>query len=200
MSARGRETFRQVGDVSDFVDAVTGERLTRVLIGGGFASSEPRRLLTLLGSCVAVCLFDPVAGVGGMTHFMLPRGGEREPPADDARFAADALPWLEYSVVELGARRERLRAKVFGGGAAMGMQNRIGDENIEFARQFLEGRAMPVVAEEVGKRVSRQIRFDTATGRAFVRYVDAGDGQALLRREQAARSGAVAGRERLQET
>lgn len=186
-----KETIRYVGEITDFVDAVTGERLTRVLLGGGFAASEPRLLLTLLGSCVAVCLFDPVARVGGMNHFMLPRGSEREPPADDGRFGADALPWLMYSVVELGARPDRLRAKVFGGGAAMGMQNRVGDENIEFARKFLAEHDIPVVAEEVGKRVSRQIRFDTATGRAFVRYVDSGDGKALLRREQAARTEAV---------
>ncbi|MFP4208646.1 MAG: chemotaxis protein CheD [Wenzhouxiangella sp.] len=175
-----------VGETSDFVDAVTGEAATRILLGGGCISRVPRRLLTLLGSCVAVCLYDPVSGVGGMNHFMLPRRGSRVPLPDDVRFGNDALPWLVHGAVELGADRRRLRAKLFGGAGAMGPNNRVGADNIEFARDFLATERIEIVAEEVGKRVSRQVRFETRTGRAFVRYVDSGDGQALIGREQAA--------------
>lgn len=187
------EQWLRVGETSDFVDAVSGEALTRVLLGGGYISAQPRRLLTLLGSCVAVCLFDPVSGVGGMNHFMLPRGHERSPPPDDVRFGDDALPWILHGVLRLGARQDRLRAKLFGGASAMGPANRVGWDNIEFARAYLEGQAIAIVAEEVGKRVSRQVRFDTQTGRAFVRYVDSGDGQVMLNSERAAmaQAGAV---------
>lgn len=196
----GDEECRQVGDVNDFIDAVTGERLIRVLLGGGFATRRSSRLLTLLGSCVAVCLFDPVARVGGMNHFLLPEGNDRSPPPDDGRFGVDALPWLVHSTLALGAQRQRLQAKLFGGAGAMGTRNQVGNSNIDFARQYLEQQAIPVVAEDVGKKVSRQVRFDTASGRVFVRYVDSGDGQALLRREQAARAQAGAAAERLPET
>jgi len=186
LSKRWTEEFLTVGEVSDFVDAVSGESSTRILLGGGYVSRVPRRLLTLLGSCVAVCLFDPVAGVGGLNHFMLPQRGSKVPLPDDVRFGDDALPWLFNSAVRLGADRGRLRAKVFGGASAMGPNNRVGLDNIEFARGFLEKNRIEIVAEELGKRVSRQIRFDTDTGRAFVRYVDSGDGQVLIGREQAA--------------
>ncbi|MFW6339359.1 MAG: chemotaxis protein CheD [Wenzhouxiangella sp.] len=135
---------------------------------------------------MAVCLYDPVSGVGGMNHFMLPRRGSRVPLPDDVRFGNDALPWLVHGAVELGADRRRLRAKLFGGAGAMGPNNRVGADNIEFARDFLATERIEIVAEEVGKRVSRQVRFETRTGRAFVRYVDSGDGQALIGREQAA--------------
>lgn len=191
MIQRLDDPFLKVGEASDFVDAVTGEALTRVLLGGGYVSRRPRRLLTLLGSCVAVCLFDPDCGVGGMNHFLLPRGNNRSPPPDDVRFGTDALPWLVHAVEALGARPEQLRAKLFGGAGAMGPRNRVGWDNIEFARDYLQARNIPIVAEDVGKRVSRQVRFDTHTGRAFVRYVDSGDGQGLLRFEQAAVEQAV---------
>ena len=186
MIQRREEQFLKVGETNDFVDAVTGEALTRVLIGGGYVSRVPHRLLTLLGSCVAVCLYDPGRGVGGMNHYLLPRNNERAPPPDDVRFGNDALPWLIHAVEELGGRRERLQAKLFGGAGAMGPRNRVGWENIAFARDYLQSQNIPVLAEDVGKRVSRQVRFDTESGRAFVRYVESGDGQGLLRREQMA--------------
>jgi chemotaxis protein CheD len=186
MNSQGKEEFLAVGEISDFVDAVTGESSTRIMLGGGYISRVPKRLLTLLGSCVAVCLFDPDAGVGGMNHFMLPQRGSNIPLPDDVRFGDDALPWLLHGVVQLGADRNRLHAKIFGGASAMGPNNRVGLENIEFAHRFLKQHRIGIKAEEVGKRVSRQIRFDTDTGRAFVRYVDSGHGQALIGKEQAA--------------
>lgn len=186
MSIGSGEQWLRVGETSDFVDAVSGEELTRVLLGGGYISRVPRRLLTLLGSCVAVCLYDPVSGVGGMNHFMLPRGNDRSPPPDDVRFGTDALPWIVHGVEQLGARRARLQAKLFGGASAMGPNNRVGLDNIEFAQSFLKEQGIAIVAQEVGKRVSRQVRFDTHTGRAFVRYVDSGDGQVMLKSERVA--------------
>jgi chemotaxis protein CheD len=192
MSKRGTEEFLTVGEINDFVDAVTGDSSTRILLGGGYISRAPRRLLTLLGSCVAVCLYDPAAGVGGMNHFMLPQRSANVPLPDDGRYGDDALSWLMHGVVRLGADKQRLRAKVFGGARAMGPSNGVGLDNINFARRFLEKNRIQIVAEEVGKRVSRQIRFETDTGRAFVRYVDSGDGQVLIGKEQAAMARAKA--------
>jgi chemotaxis protein CheD len=186
MTRGSAEQWLRVGGTNEFVDAVSGEELTRVLLGGGYISRVPRRLLTLLGSCVAVCLYDPVSRVGGMNHFMLARANDRSPPADDVRFGTDALPWIVHGVIELGGRQDRLRAKLFGGAGAMGPSNRVGPDNIDFARAYLQEQGIAVVAEDVGKRVSRQVRFDTDSGRAFVRYVDSGDGQVMLKSERIA--------------
>ncbi len=192
MSRQWTDEFLTVGEISDVVDAVTGESSTRILLGGGYATRTPKRLLTLLGSCVAVCLFDPDAGVGGMNHYMLPQRGSNIPLPDDVRYGDDALSWLLHGIVKLGADRRRVQAKVFGGASAMGRNNRVGIENIDFAHRFLNQHRIEIKAEEVGKRVSRQIRFETDTGRAFVRYVDSGIGQALIGKEEAAMAQAKA--------
>lgn len=193
MSARSNDIILSVGDLSDQVDAVSGERNIRLMIGAAFASRRAVSLTTVLGSCVAVCLYDPVAGVGGMNHFMLPVNSRDTVPPRDLRFGCDALPWLVQAVLDLGARSGQLQAKVFGGGAAMGRKTRIGYGNIEYARAQLEASGIPILAEDVGKTVSRQIRFETATGRVYVRYLTPGLDEAVLQEESSQIAGLAGG-------
>lgn len=171
MNARTKESSLSVGDLADLFDPVTGERSVRLMIGSAFASRTSASLTTVLGSCVSICLFDAQTGVGGMNHFMLPANNRDQKQPRDLRFGCDALPWLVQALTDLGARMEKLQAKVFGGGAAMGKQTRIGYTNIEFARVQLGELGIPILAEDVGKTLARQVRFDTGTGRAYVRYL-----------------------------
>src|SRR5580658_1868975 len=83
-------------------------------IGEIFASREPAVVRTVLGSCIAVCLRDPVAGVGGMNHFLLPYGGHNE--LASARYGIHAMELLINDCMKVGADRAKLEAKVFGGG------------------------------------------------------------------------------------
>lgn len=183
MSSRTAERVLSVGDLAEFTDPATGDNSVRLMIGAAYASRDGMRLLTVLGSCISVCLFDAEAGVGGMNHFMLPANTRDQIPPSDLRFGTDAMPWLIQAVTDLGARPRRLQAKVFGGGAAMGGVTRIGYSNIDYAREILTQHAIPILAEDVGKTVSRQIRFDTSSGRAYVRYLDSGTGQSILNDE-----------------
>jgi chemotaxis receptor (MCP) glutamine deamidase CheD len=142
-------------------------------IGGVHASSDGVVLKTLLGSCVAVCLFDPAARVGGMNHFALPRAaghGERR----SARFGVDAMELLMRAMQERGAARKRLIAKVFGGSRVLEIGESAGDvaqRNIQFARHALGAEGICIVAEDVGGRHARQVRFHTDSGRAFVKSI-----------------------------
>lgn len=126
-------------------------------------SGDPTVVLTtLLGSCVATCLFDPIAAVGGMNHFLLPTGqdgsGRRE------RFGLHAMERMIAALVDLGASKSRLQAKVFG---AAVLEKRIGDmgrDNARFALGFLQREGIPCLATSLGGEKGRELRFVPTTG------------------------------------
>jgi chemotaxis protein CheD len=141
------------------------------------ASSEPCCVTTILGSCVAVCLWDPHVGVGGMNHFLLPYSAR--PESASPRFGSVAMAQLLQEVLRLGARAGRLRAKVFGGGcvveALRRQSNGLGAQNVEVALRFLRTLAIPVMSEDVGGDRGRKIAFRTADGASQVRVFGGGD-------------------------
>lgn len=123
---------------------------------------------TVLGSCVAACLYDPVRGVGGMNHFLLADGDGEEA----MRYGAYAMEVLINDLLKLGASREQLQAKLFGGAKMMERLNDIGGENARFARQFLATEGIPIVGESLGGRRARRVEFWPVGGRARQREVD----------------------------
>lgn len=137
--------------------------------GQVFASAEPASVVTVLGSCVAVCLFDPVAKAGGMNHYLLPLAVRRE---RSARFGNVAMEVLLDEVLARGARMGNLRAKVFGGGGVLsGLQRdrSLGRENVELALRALEREAVPIVDGDVGGTRGRKLVFHSDDGSAWVR-------------------------------
>jgi chemotaxis receptor (MCP) glutamine deamidase CheD len=139
-------------------------------LGDIHAALEPTRVKTLLGSCMAVCLYDPVQTVGGMNHFMLPRGGAAD--AEAARFGIQAMEGLISALLRIGGARRRFVAKVFGGAHVLDIEESqagVPRQNIEFTRTFLAAVGIPVLAEDVGGYDPRHVHFDTATGRVFLK-------------------------------
>jgi chemotaxis receptor (MCP) glutamine deamidase CheD len=143
-------------------------------IGGVHAGDDGVVLKTLLGSCVAVCLFDPTAKVGGMNHYALPRGSGDDGERPSTRFGVHAMELLMRAMRERGAAPHRLVAKVFGGSRVLEIGESAGDvarRNIEFAHHVLDAEGIGIVAEDVGGRHARQIRFHTDSGRVFVKAI-----------------------------
>lgn len=136
------------------------------------ASWEPARITTILGSCVAVCVWDPELGVGGMNHFLLPRGSATTSTAA-GRFGSLAVPRLIENVLAFGGRQDDLRAKVFGGACVLeafrGGTRHLGTQNVEAAFEVLRKESIPVVAEDVGGDRGRKLVFSTSDGSAWVR-------------------------------
>ena len=135
-----------------------------------FAAATPAAVTTVLGSCVAVCLFDPAARAGGINHYLLPfwNGEGLASP----KYANIALPKLLDKMLELGCRRQNLRAKLFGGGAVfqnVGGLFGVGERNIQFAEHYLSEAGIPVVARDVGEGYTRKVIFHLHTGEVFVR-------------------------------
>jgi chemotaxis protein CheD len=135
------------------------------------ASAAPCEATTILGSCVAACIFDPGAGIGGLTHHLLPHGAAEA--GRPGRFANLAVPELVRRLVALGARPAALRAKLFGGACVLqafaSVDRHLGAQNVAAAREALDALSVRVIAEDVGGRSGRRLVFHTADGAAGVR-------------------------------
>jgi len=134
-----------------------------------FADPRNYQVSTVLGSCVAVCLWDSVLLVGGISHYMLPLwNGEG---VATPRYGNVAIEKLLYKMLRMGCKKESLTAKVFGGANVTGTGNEvflIGDRNVALAYQLLEEYGIPVKASDVGGRVGRKIILHTSTGIVMV--------------------------------
>lgn len=147
------------------------DRMEPVVQGSFRVSSEPDLILTtILGSCVAVCLHDPVASIGGMNHFLLPEG--RLGTEGNVRYGVHAMELLINALLRGGASRGRLVAKAFGGARMAAGFRDIGEGNILFTREFLAREGLPLVAESLGGTRARRLRFWPASGRARMILVE----------------------------
>lgn len=117
---------------------------------------------TILGSCVAACMRDPVAGVGGMNHFLLP--GER-PGQEGLKYGAYAMELLINGLLSRGARRDRLETKLFGGGRLLKGLTDIGRQNVEFAERFLRDEGLQYSGGSLGGDHARRVMFWPVSGR-----------------------------------
>jgi chemotaxis receptor (MCP) glutamine deamidase CheD len=166
---------------------VTYRKEVTLHLGGVHAAAEPTVVKTLLGSCVAVCLWDPGLAAGGMNHFLLPNAGAGTPVDEPTRFGVHAMDRLIGEMLKLGVDPRRFVAKVFGGASVLafsGASAAIPRANVRFVRAYLAREGIRVVATSVGGTLPRQIRFHTDSGRAFVRRVVGEKAQALVERAE----------------
>lgn len=187
----------------------TAKAIKRHLVRPGehAVTDEPMILTTLLGSCVSVCLFDPVARLMGMNHFLLPmrNPASREPvlATDAGRYGLWAMEILVNELLKRGARREQLRAKAFGGAnvlhEATGTRPdrfNIGASNVAFVRQFLERDGIPLVAQDLGGLHGRQIHFYGGDYSVFLRRIPRAGVEHVLSDEQRYLQNAIAAKQR----
>lgn len=145
-----------------------------VMQGDVRVSTDPRvELGTVLGSCVAACLFDPIAGVGGMNHFLL-----AEPPASqgggvDVHYGVYLMEMLINDMLAWGAMKTRMKAHLYGGANLRTGMKAIGTANAEFARSFLERERIALMRHDLGGSGARRVDFRPAQGQVRCRTVDA---------------------------
>ena len=131
-------------------------------------TSDDDVISTILGSCVAVCLWDPLAKIGGMNHLLVPYQKQN---GLDATTGAVAIEQLINRMIHHGAMRKRLRAKVFGGANMRSGNSDIGGRNAEFVRNYLQVEGIPCEAESLGGILARNIQFKPATGEVTQKFV-----------------------------
>ncbi len=138
----------------------------RHIAQGEYAIIDPdhESITTILGSCVATCLFDPVARLGGMNHFLLPQCTGTSIQA--ASFGVNAMELLINSLIKEGAQRLRLKAKVFGGARMISGLSDIGRQNGIFVLDFLKREEIECVGQSLGGTQARRVEFWPRDGRA----------------------------------
>lgn len=162
-------------------------QIMTIFAGEYYISSSNEVISTVLGSCISVCLYDPVNGVGGMNHFMLPEGGQgRESlygtgglnkdklTENSMRYGITAMEVLIGEMQKKGADRNHMKAKVFGGGRVINRDSgapTVGDKNIGFAKAYLKTEKIPIESENVGDSHGRKIFFLTGNNSVFVKKV-----------------------------
>ncbi|UCV04523.1 chemoreceptor glutamine deamidase CheD [Dechloromonas denitrificans] len=163
-----------------------GLEAAKILPGEYFVSESGMLLVTVLGSCVAACIRDTDAGVGGMNHFMLPDDGGRETVGSSARYGTYAMEVLINHLLKMGARRNRLEAKVFGGGAVLASlsSSNVGVRNAEFVLNYLKTEKIPVVAKDLLDSYPRKVYYFPQTGRVLVKKLHRVHNETLFSRER----------------
>ncbi|WP_245593488.1 chemotaxis protein [Azospirillum halopraeferens] len=152
-------------------DRRLGAEIISIVVGGCVVTDDPNVIITTtLGSCVAACVYDPVAAMGGMNHFLLPDAGGGALSAS-ARYGSAAMEQLINRLLAVTGRRDRLRAKVFGGASVNGSRSDIGVRNVEFVMDYLATEGIPTVSWDVGGQVPRAVRFYPTTGRSQRRLI-----------------------------
>src|SRR5579863_1151685 len=147
------------------------ERRIHIVQGEYRVSTDPDTVVsTLLGSCVAACIRDPVAGIGGMNHFLLPGEDVRSHNAEAERYGDYLMELLINGLMKQGANRDRLEAKLFGGARMMGGLSDIGKKNAEFAQGYLEHEGITVVGRDLGGNRGRRLQYWPVSGRARQAY------------------------------
>jgi len=172
--------------VAQYMDRHFNLPAARIGPGEVYATQRNMLIVTVLGSCVSACVRDPHAQVGGMNHFMLPyHEGEREGPvSESARYGAYAMEVLVNHLLALGARRERLEAKVFGAGRIVPGKSDIGARNAKFAVDYLERERIPVLARDFGRGEASKVYFFPHTGRVLVKRLQALRNDTVISRER----------------
>lgn len=167
----------------------------KVLPGEHYVSTAGQEMIvTVLGSCVAACVWDTRLKIGGMNHFMLPDGGSSaEVPVDKAmRFGNFAMEELINDVLRRGGRRDSLEIKVFGGGNVLpGVGNAsvsVGDRNADFVRRYLSEEGYRIAAQDLGGPHPRRIHFFPRLGKVIRLFLKKDVERAVLNREMSYRS------------
>lgn len=169
------------------------ERTMHVVQGEYAVIDDPGVVLTtILGSCVATCMWDPFAAVGGMNHFLLPGEGGG---GDEVKYGVNAMELLINGLLQKGAARSRLQAKLFGGANVVAGLSDVGAKNAEFAQRFLGLEKIACTARSLGGDRARRIRFWPTTGKAGQLLLDPSqtDTRALERRAPTAAPDPAAG-------
>lgn len=158
---------RKNGEASFFFyDSHFKAPAVKVLPGEYFVDTEDLLIMTTLGSCIAACLWDRTANIGGLNHFMLPEGN-----GESGRYGLFAMELLINEMLKKGASKSRMEAKVFGGGAVIsGMSSlNVGERNTNFVLDFLKTERIPVVSKDVMDIYPRKVCYLPRSGKAMVK-------------------------------
>lgn len=149
----------------------------KIYSGEYYVTNKPGEMIvTILGSCISACIRDPIAGVGGMNHFLLPGNSAHfdhdfAHASEAARYGVFAMEQLINEIIKLGGVKSRFEVKLFGGGNVTSSTAMIGDKNVEFVRDFIAEEGLKVDSEHLGGKLPRRIHYYPDTGKVMMRLL-----------------------------
>jgi chemotaxis protein CheD len=184
------------GERRRYFDPILKVNVVQVFQGDFFVSTRPGEMLaTVLGSCVASCIRDPVAGVGGMNHFLLPdKGGDTNPDlplSASLRYGSYSMEQLINGILAAGGRRDRLEVKIFGGANVLAGLRGIGHQNADFVERYLKAEGFKVVAADLRGNLPRKVQYFASTGVVRLKHIEDASAKSVFQRETAKKITAV---------
>ncbi|NKF49400.1 chemoreceptor glutamine deamidase CheD [Shewanella sp. WXL01] len=169
-------------------DKEHNKMVARVDPGLFYVSQQDELVYTRLGSCVAACIWDPLIGVGGLNHFLLPekklQGEWQNIASYSCRYGNWAMEQLINGILKAGGSRSRLQAKVFGGAQiGLAMSFNVGQDNIEFVKHYLAMENIPIVSEDLGGDLPRKVLFHPQTGKALLKWLPMSNKEQVAQQE-----------------
>ena len=163
----------------------------KLMPGDYYVTNQDEMITTVLGSCVAACIWDVVTGVGGMNHFMLPETSKsRLNDRDEAvvgnasRYGNYAMEHLINSILQNGGKRKNLEVKLFGGGKIIATLGDVGARNIQFVLDYVDTEALNLVSQDLGDIYPRKVNFFPHTGRVRMKKIKDIHNQTIFLREK----------------
>jgi chemotaxis protein CheD len=159
--------------------------IASILPGEFFVSAEPMVVYTVLGSCISACIRDPIAGVGGMNHFMLPEPKGRDGPAwgEPTRYGSFAMESLINGILKRGGIKSRLEVKLFGAGKIYEGNIDVGANNAAWVMQYLQSEGLTIVKADLGDVFPRKVYYFTDSGRVLMKKIERIKNQTIVERE-----------------
>lgn len=157
--------------------------------GEYYVTKEDEVIATVLGSCISVCVKDELHNIGGMNHFMLPGDFRVEDVfnSNSARYGMYAMEMILGDILKLGGDRQKLTAKVFGGGHVLNMatsKNSVPAANIQFVKAYLSMEGIQVIKSDVGGYHGRKVLYLPYLGKVYVKHLVPDDDSKLAERER----------------
>jgi len=172
---------------NQYFDRFFDREAVKILPGEYYVTNHGLLIVTVLGSCVAACIRDPVTGIGGMNHFLLPNDGMATDGVitASARYGSYAMEVLINHLLKMGASRHRLQAKIFGGGNVLpGLTvSNVGQRNAEFVEEYLQSEGIPVVGHDLLGNYPRKVYFFADSGKVKVKTLRSIHNTTIIERE-----------------
>lgn len=176
-----------------YFDPKFNAQALKVLPGEYLVTDRDVMLVTVLGSCVSACMRDPLAGIGGMNHFMLPDAEQDSRGSwgsESTRYGSYAMEMLINDLLKRGASRARLETKVFGGGAVLAgfTHSNVGERNGEFVLNYLRNEGLSVNGKDLFDTCPRRVHYFPKTGKVMVKRLPSANDVDVLASEKLYRS------------
>ncbi len=192
----GEDGVYKTKSASRYWDARLKCHIVKILPGEYAVGEAGEMIVTILGSCIAACIYEKVLGIGGMNHFMLPfekyknRSGENnvtDYKSLTARYGNVAMEMLINEIIKKGGMRYNLEAKIFGGASITDTSTDIGAENIAFVREYLAIEKIKILSEDVGGFLPRKIYYNPTTNDVYVKRIERANAGDIIVAENACR-------------